>query len=98
LDGTYTFLGAGKRKRRIKTKVILVGRDAVAVETVGTYLVGLDPRQNPVIQEAMRRGLGEGDINRIEILGDSIENTRENIIQSFRELSQKVDKKKEVEN
>jgi hypothetical protein len=36
--------------------------------------------ENPVIQEAMRRGLGEGDINRIEILGNSIENTRENII------------------
>ena len=89
LDGTYTFLGAGKRKRRMKTKVILVGRDAVSVETVGAYLVGLDPEQNPVIQEAMKRGLGERDINRIEILGDSIENTRENIIQSFRELSQK---------
>lgn len=89
LDGTYTFLGAGKRKRRMKTNVILVGRDAVSVETVGAYLVGLDPKQNPVIQEAMKRGLGEGDINRIEILGDSIESTRENIIQSFRELSQK---------
>jgi uncharacterized protein (DUF362 family) len=98
LDGTYTFLGAGKRKRRIKTKVILVGRDAVAVETVGAYLVGLDPEENPVIQEAVKRDLGEGDIKRIEILGDSIENTRENIIQSFAELSQKGEKKKEVAN
>jgi hypothetical protein len=50
-----------------------------------------------VIQEAVRKGLGEGDISRIEILGDSIENTRENIIQSFTELSKRAEKKK-VEN
>jgi uncharacterized protein (DUF362 family) len=86
LDGTYTFLGVEKKKKRLLTNVLLAGRDAISVEAVGAYLVGLDPEQNPVIQEAMKRGLGEGDLNRIEILGDSIENTRGKIIRTFRKL------------
>jgi len=86
LDGTYTFLGLEKRKKRLLTNILLTGRDAISVEAVGAYLVGLDPEQNPVIQEAMKRGLGEGDLNRIEILGDSIENTKGEIIRAFRKL------------
>jgi hypothetical protein len=48
---------------------ILVGRDAVAVETVGATLAGLDPRKMPIIQEFAKRGLGETEMERIEILG-----------------------------
>jgi uncharacterized protein (DUF362 family) len=48
---------------------ILVGRDAVAVETVGAKLAGLDPEKMPVIQEFAKRGLGETKIENIEILG-----------------------------
>jgi len=73
LDATYTHLGT----RAINTNVLIVGRDAVAVETVGATLVGLNPEKMPVIQEAMKRGLGEGDIEKIEILGNSIENLKE---------------------
>jgi len=34
----------------------------------------------------MNRGLGEGDINKIEILGSQVDDLRQKIIQSFREL------------
>jgi len=88
LDGTYTFLGVEKRKKRIQTNMILIGRDAISVEAVGAHLVGLDPKQNPVIQEAVKRHLGEGDVDRIEMLGYSIESVRRDIIRSFRELSE----------
>jgi len=52
-----------------RMNMILVGRDAVAVETVGATLAGLDPQKMPVIQEFSGRGLGETDMENIEILG-----------------------------
>jgi len=75
IDGTYSYTGPTLSKR--VNKVLLVGRDAIAVETVGAALVGLNPEKMPVIQEAVKRGLGEGDIKKIEVLGNSIESLRE---------------------
>jgi hypothetical protein len=49
--------------------IILVGRDAVAVETVGATLAGLNTQKMEVIQEFARRGLGETELENIEILG-----------------------------
>jgi uncharacterized protein (DUF362 family) len=72
LDGTYVYLsissGAGRR-----AGFIFVGRDAVAVEAVGAAFSGLDPRKVPIVRYAMKKGLGEGDIRRIEVVGNSIE-------------------------
>lgn len=73
LDATRTYSGPGGT-RSLDTNVLVVGRDAVAVETVGAVLVGLKPEKMPVIQEAINRGLGEGNLENIEILGTSIEN------------------------
>lgn len=88
LDGTYTYRGAGANPHagpddtgyRTKTNVLLVGRDAIAVEAVGAALVGLDPEKMPVIQEAMNRDLGEGDIEKIEIVGTSFESLKEKFV------------------
>jgi len=85
LDGTYTYRGAGANphigpdstRYRIETNILLVGRDAVAVEAVGAALVGLDPEKMPLIQEAMNRHLGEGDVEKIEIVGTSFESLKE---------------------
>ncbi len=79
LDGTYTFHGAGAvaSAQRTRTNTLLVGRDAVAVEAVGAAIVGLKPEKMPLIQKAMKRGLGEGDIKNIEVLGTPFENLKE---------------------
>ena len=76
IDGTYTYLGPTIDKRT-NSNVLLVGRDAVAVESVGAVLVGLNPEKMPVIREAVNRGLGVGDIERIEVLGSTIESLKE---------------------
>jgi len=89
LDGTYTYHEAGARPHagpnstqyRTKTNILLVGRDAVAVEAVGAALVGLNPEKMPVIQEAVNRGLGEGNIEKIDVLGISFENLKEKLRQ-----------------
>jgi uncharacterized protein (DUF362 family) len=75
LDGTNFWRGAGGTPVRMNT--LLVGRDAVAVETVGATLAGLNPEKMPVIQEFAKRGLGEGDLKNIEIVGASFECLKE---------------------
>jgi len=71
LDGTFFWRGAGDLPIRMNT--LLAGRDAVAVETVGAVLAGLKLEKMPVLQEFVRRGLGEGDLKNIEIIGASLE-------------------------
>ena len=71
LDGTFFWRGAGDIPIRMNT--LLVGRDAVAVEAVGGVLAGLKLEKMPVLQEFAGRGLGEGDLKNIEIVGASLE-------------------------
>jgi len=78
LDGTYFWRGAGNNPVRMNT--LVVGRDAVAVETVGATLAGLNPQSMPVIQEFVKRSLGEGDLKNIKIVGASFEHLREKFI------------------
>lgn len=76
LDATRVYSGPAAIKH-LDIGILVVGRDAVAVEAVGAKLVGLDPRKMEVIQEAMNRDLGEGDLEKIEIVGESIESAKE---------------------
>jgi len=78
LDGTYFWRGAGDAPVQMNT--LLVGRDAVAVETVGAILAGLNPQKMPVIQEFVKRGLGEGDIGNIKVVGASFERLKEKFV------------------
>lgn len=91
LDGTYTYHGAGAvaSALRTRTNTLLVGRDAVAVEAVGAAIVGLKPEKMPLIQEAMKRGLGEGNIRKIEVVGVSFENLKEKIRQLLKASKKK---------
>lgn len=75
LDATYTYYGKfeeGKPLKRLKTDLILVGRDAIAVDAVGFALVGIDPLQVFTLTEATKRGLGQVKMNKIEVLGESL--------------------------
>ena len=87
MDGTYLWRGAGDLRVRMNT--LLVGRDAVAVETVGAILAGLKPEKMPVTQEFVKRGLGEGDLKNIEIVGTPLENLREESKLAARTLRKK---------
>ena len=75
MDGTYLWRGADDL--RVPMNTLLAGRDAVAVETVGAILAGLKPKRMPVTQEFVKRGLGVGDIEDIEVVGMSLESLRE---------------------
>ena len=81
LDGTYLHRGVGanshvgseNEENVAKMNILLIGRDAVAVETIGAVIAGLHPEKMPVLQEFVKRGLGEGDREKIEVVGDSFE-------------------------
>lgn len=77
LDGTHFWHGAGNDPVQLDT--LIIGKDAVAVETVGAALAGLNPQKMPAIQEFVKRGLGEGDMENIEIVGASLENIKDKL-------------------
>ncbi len=69
LDATYFsqfFKGKGARTR---TDFLFVGRDAVAVEAIGFHLAGIKPQKTQVIQSFVKKGLGIGDLDKIDIVG-----------------------------
>ncbi len=82
LDGTRVYLGREKERTIATPEVLLVGTDAFAVESVGAHMVGFNPTEMPVLQEAKKRGLGVIDINKIKIIGD-IESPRNMVLQAF---------------
>jgi uncharacterized protein (DUF362 family) len=79
MDGTYAYpkIAPSQSHKRVKMNVLLVGRDAVAVEALGASLMGLKPEKVAVIQEAIRRGIGEGDLKKIDVVGESLETIKE---------------------
>ena len=73
IDGTYTYSGVWKEGVPLHhehTNLLVVGRDPVAVETVGCHLINEDPLEIPALAEARRRQLGETDITRIHTVGE----------------------------
>ena len=94
IDGTYLYRGAGAdphatkdaSKYRVKMNTLVVGRDAIAVETVGATLAGLKPDKMPILKEAIKRHLGEGNIDNIEIVGSSLEKARAEFTKAARNL------------
>ncbi len=85
LDGTKAYLGYQKKRVEVNSNILLVGRDAYAVEAVGMHLVGFDPLDNSVLKEGKDRGLGEIDLENISIIGD-IDTPRKMVIDAFKGL------------
>jgi len=78
-EGRYS---AGPKMRFVSPGVLIAGRNAVAVDAIGTAVMGFDPRAlrgTPPFAEcdnhlliAERAGLGTADIRRIELRGLSL--------------------------
>ncbi len=73
VDGTVCGDGAGPRTMipRIKN-YLLAGYDQVAVDTVVAKMLGFEPLKLPAIKIAHDEGLGCGDFDQIEIIGDDV--------------------------
>jgi uncharacterized protein (DUF362 family)/ferredoxin len=74
MDGIVAMEGEGPACGDLKKLgVILAGWDAVAVDTVATKIIGLEPTAVATTRFAGEWGLGVGDLKSIEILGEKFE-------------------------
>jgi len=73
MDGTVCGDGAGPRTMipRIKN-YILASHDQVAIDAISAKMMGYDPMSIKFIKLAHDRGLGVGDPDQIEIVGDDL--------------------------
>jgi uncharacterized protein (DUF362 family) len=74
MDGTVAGDGAGPRTM-IPTiqNVLLASSDSVAIDAVAAKMMGFEPMEIPYLRMATERGLGEGRIDHIELVGDQID-------------------------
>lgn len=72
-DGTFVGDGPGPRAMRWHIKnVILASADQVAIDAVQAKLMGFDPFSIKFIRLAHEEGLGCGDVDQLEIVGEDI--------------------------
>lgn len=75
MDGTVCGDGAGPRTMIPKIhNYILASNDQVAIDAISAKMMGYDPLKIKFIKLAHDRGLGTGDTDQIEIIGEDISN------------------------
>lgn len=73
MDGTTCGSGPGPRTMKpVEKDIIMASGDMVAIDAVSAKIMGFDPMDIKCIRMANERGLGVGDINEIEIVGEDI--------------------------
>lgn len=76
LDGIavmhYSSMELRAKPTFFKPNIVLAGYDMVAVDAVGTRILGMDPAKILHIAWASQRGLGENSLDGIEVVGSSI--------------------------
>ena len=73
MDGTFAGDGPGPRAMRWHTPgVMLASADQVAIDAIAAKMMGLDPMRIDFIRIAHERGLGCGDPDAIEVVGEDI--------------------------
>jgi uncharacterized protein (DUF362 family) len=62
----------------IEMNLIVAGADTVSTDAVTAYIMGFDPIEIPAIRCAGTEGLGEIDLKKIEVVGESADAVRKN--------------------
>lgn len=73
IDGIVGSDGNEEGGHPVPMDLIIAGTDPVAVDTVGSAIIGYSPAEAKYLQHAARRGLGTADLAKIEIRGEPIE-------------------------
>ncbi|MBU1044651.1 MAG: DUF362 domain-containing protein [Candidatus Omnitrophica bacterium] len=73
IDGVLAMQGEGPSGGDpYKLGLVIASADAVAADAVVSKIIGLDPFSVPSIKIAHDRKLGQGDLNNIQVIGESI--------------------------
>lgn len=74
MDGVIGMEGEGPRHGRPRQLgVILASKDAVALDAVASKIIGFEPMEIFTTRDATARGLGNGNIDEIEVLGTPVD-------------------------
>lgn len=57
----------------VEMNLVIAGRDMVAVDSVATAVMGIDPSKVKYLRLAEERGLGAANLKEIDVLGEKIE-------------------------
>ncbi len=77
MDAVWAMEGRGPGAGDLRNLGLIIGScDAVALDACASYIVGLDPFDLLTTREAHQRGLGQGDLSEIEIVGEEIDEVR----------------------
>lgn len=60
----------------VEFNTVVAGFDPVAVDAVGAYVMGFDPQEIRHIAYAQNRKIGTADMDRIEVVGERLDDTR----------------------
>lgn len=72
IDGFIGSDGMEEGGHPVKMDVIVAGTDFVAVDTVGSALIGYSPNECKYLKYSAEMGLGTSDLSKIEVIGDSL--------------------------
>lgn len=74
VDGTIGMEGMGPAAGTpVNCNLLLAGKDIVAVDSVASFLMGITPEEVLTIKLGHRAGLGEMDLNKIQIIGEKLD-------------------------
>ncbi|MCX8188419.1 MAG: DUF362 domain-containing protein [Nitrososphaeria archaeon] len=77
IDGFLAMEGDGPVSGTpVEMGIVIASTDAVAADTVGAYIMGFDPDEIGYLHYLKKAGIGEGSIEKIEIIGEKLENVR----------------------
>lgn len=77
VDGIFCREGLGYPwSEEVEMDLILAGRDPVAVDTVTLLIMGFDPKEQRHAVAAEELGIGTMDMNKIGVVGETIENVK----------------------
>lgn len=77
MDGIIGMEGVGPTHGPVKkVGVIISSTDSVAIDAVSSSIIGYDPMDIPTTKDAYVRGLGNGKLEEIEVLGNQLDEVK----------------------
>lgn len=76
IDGVIAGEGHETSGNPVEMNLVIAGTDPVAVDAVGSAVMGVNPAEVKHLVLAERKGLGTCDLNKIEVLGEPVEKVK----------------------
>jgi len=83
IDGIIAGEGHETSGNPVKMNLVIAGTDPVAVDAVGAAVMGVSPTEVKHLVLAQKKGLGTCNLEKIEVIGEKIENVKRNFRRSL---------------